>query len=127
MRLRSRRAARIARVGLLVGLLAGCLDTHAWKPQPPPWNSETVAREEQVQVEDASGRHYVLDQPRIGRDERGEFLAGRIRELGGKEVRLDLADVRVLEVQELDVGETATAVLAGIVVLAGLVIFLIYG
>jgi len=104
-------------------MLAGCVDVHTWVEKDRPWVQATIADTEQVRVERADGTLLTLEHARIGKDERGDYLAGRTLGADGRDVRLDLADVRNLEVQEVDAGAVAASIAAGIVIVAAVLLF----
>jgi len=124
---RSVSSVAVVALSIAMVLLPSCLDTHTWVEKEKPWTESTVAHTDRVQVERADGSHLTLAHPRIGTDERGEFLAGHVPELGEKEVRLDLSGVRTLEVWEKQTGQLAASIAAGIVVAGAIVLYLLHG
>ena len=104
-------------------MLPGCLNVHSWEPKDRPWTRSTIDESAQVRIERADGSQMTLEHARIENDDRGTFLAGRIPGGGAREVRMELTDIRTLEVRELDAGKLAAAIAAGIVVLAAIYFF----
>lgn len=98
------------------------MDIHEWVEKDRPWGRDTLADSEQVRIERVNGSQLTLEDPRIGEDERGSYLAGRTPGTAGEEVRLDLAEIRVLEVREVDTGAVVAGIAAGIVVVGALLL-----
>jgi hypothetical protein len=121
------RLARIATLCIALLPVAGCLDASSWVEKDKPWNRSTIADAEQVRVERLDGTELTLDHPVIGHDEGGDFLSGVPHGLGGNPVRVDLADIRALELREVSAGNVVVGIAAGLVIAAAIVLFLLNG
>jgi hypothetical protein len=122
-----RPSARIAIFCITLLLVPGCLDASSWVEKERPWSRSTVAEAEQVRVERLDGTELTLDHPVIGHDEGGDFLSGVPHGLGGNPVRVDLADIRALELREVSAGNVVVGIAAGLVIAAAIVLFLLNG
>ena len=101
-------------------LLPGCLDVHGWTEKDKPWTAKTIADSGQVRIERPDGSQLTLEHARIEQGERGPTLVGRTTGPDERELRVELAQIRTLEVREVDAGKVAANIAAALVVLAAI-------
>jgi hypothetical protein len=122
-----RRRVRLHGALLLLALLPACLDVHSWVEKKRPWSAKTIEHTDEVRLERSDGSEVTLEHPRIDKDEQGEFLAGQVHRQGNAEVRVHLASVRTLETREVQSGNVAASIAAGLVVAAAAVLYILHG
>lgn len=96
--------ALVLAVLLLVSLVGGgCRSTAAPPPQATrtpiekPWTREAIESHTYLWIELSSGKHGIMTGPVFAADERGEYLTTK----ADATVRLDLADIVVLEALDI--------------------------
>lgn len=100
--------------------LPGCLDVHSWTEKERPWSTATIADSKQVRIERPDGSQLTLEHARIEEGERGATLVGRTTGPAAMDVRVEIAEIRTLEVREVDAGKVAASVAAALLVLAAI-------
>ena len=101
-------------------MLPGCLDVHSWTEKDRPWNAATIGDSDQVRIERSDGTEVTLVHARIEPGEPGPSLVGRTSGPEGRDVRVELAEIRTLEVREVDAGRVAANIAVALVVLAAI-------
>jgi hypothetical protein len=100
--------------------LPGCLDVHSWTEKEKPWTAATIADSNEVRIARPDGSQVTLEHARIEPGERGATLVGRTTGPAERELRVELAEIRTLEVREVDAGKVVASVAAALLVLGAI-------
>jgi hypothetical protein len=117
----------LASILTLLGLLPACSASRDWVEKERPWTEAVLAQTKEVRVEMMDGSNLMVERPHIVHDERGDFLAGTAPSPGEKKVRIELATIRSLEVREVNAAATVGNIAWGIVIVAAVVLYILYG
>ena len=123
-RQRFRLVLALATWAFLLCLMPGCFDPHSWVQKEKPWDQGTVAGQNRVRVEREDGTRLTLDDPRIRHEDQGDILTGRDESGGKQRIEIRLANVRTLEVRELDSGKMTSGIVIGLVALVAIGLYL---
>jgi hypothetical protein len=107
---------------LLLAALASCTGTKEWRLESPPWTQASVAGALQVRVTTREGLSAVVEEATIGRDAKGDFLAGRVLEPVEKTIRIELLQIQSIERNDYAPEDPSTELTALFLVAAFIVI-----